>query len=147
MLIVSRRVALNFTEINDECFILEERLKELKERRERVEGEIKVYYHTMLSPARANILCDIFSHCLPVHRNSAMSALDSPVLLIHIFISWRSIVLHSSRLWARWHIPLAAAGRGRDSAIEFPTYPFQREASDIQRENVSCIMRIRCEVI
>jgi len=26
------------TEINDECFILEERLKELKERREKVEG-------------------------------------------------------------------------------------------------------------
>jgi hypothetical protein len=34
-------------EINDECFILEGRLKELKARRESVEGKIKIYY-TML---------------------------------------------------------------------------------------------------
>lgn len=78
------------TEINDECFIFEEPLKELKERRERVERKIKVY-HTILSPARrlpANTLYEIILHCLrvPVHRNSAMSAMDAPVLLTRISI-------------------------------------------------------------
>ncbi|KAJ7441747.1 hypothetical protein FB451DRAFT_1414540 [Mycena latifolia] len=58
-----------------------------------------------LAEERAGISAyEIFTACLPTHRNCAMSAVEAPVLLGRICSSWRSISLSTPRLWSWLHI-------------------------------------------
>ncbi|KAJ7768312.1 hypothetical protein B0H16DRAFT_1519365 [Mycena metata] len=50
------------------------------------------------------ILEEIFSACLPTHRNCVMSTSEAPLLLGRVCSSWRAISLSTPRLWSKLHI-------------------------------------------
>ncbi|KAF8961822.1 hypothetical protein BDZ97DRAFT_1663569, partial [Flammula alnicola] len=80
---------------------LEAQLEALKEKRLRLQTSIDAYA-PILSPARRlppDVLCEIFYHCLPTHRNPIMSASEAPVLLTRVCNSWRSIALSFPHIW------------------------------------------------
>ncbi|PPQ87236.1 hypothetical protein CVT25_004087 [Psilocybe cyanescens] len=87
---------------------LEQAILALKKDQERIHDFIKPY-NTILAPIRrmpADILHEIFYHCLSSHRFPIMDASEAPLLLTHICSSWRSIALSSPRLWAKVVISL-----------------------------------------
>ncbi|KAJ7134881.1 hypothetical protein C8R44DRAFT_849317 [Mycena epipterygia] len=64
-------------------------------------------HKALLSPARqlpVDIIQEIFTACIPTHRNCVMSASEAPVLLGRICSSWRTLSLSTPRLWARLHV-------------------------------------------
>ncbi|KAJ7134682.1 hypothetical protein C8R44DRAFT_771135 [Mycena epipterygia] len=64
-------------------------------------------HKALISPARQlplDIIQEIFTACIPTHRNCVMSASEAPVLLGRICSSWRTISLSTPRLWARLHV-------------------------------------------
>ncbi|KAJ7130629.1 hypothetical protein C8R44DRAFT_613610, partial [Mycena epipterygia] len=64
-------------------------------------------HKALISPARqlpVDIIQEIFTACIPIHRNCVMSASEAPVLLGRICSSWRTISLSTPRLWARLHV-------------------------------------------
>ncbi|KAJ7442995.1 hypothetical protein FB451DRAFT_1057190, partial [Mycena latifolia] len=64
-------------------------------------------HKALISPVRRlplDIIQEIFTACIPTHRNCVMSALEAPVLLGRICSSWRYICLSTPHLWARLHI-------------------------------------------
>ncbi|EDR15522.1 uncharacterized protein LACBIDRAFT_301988 [Laccaria bicolor S238N-H82] len=82
-------------------------LKNLIGKHGALHNKIKAH-RALISPVRRlppDVLGEIFFHCLPQHRNPAMSAKEAPVLLGRVCSSWRTIVLSTPRLWARIHIP------------------------------------------
>lgn len=83
-------------------------LQALNSEQERTRDIVKPY-NTILSPIRrlpADVLHEIFFHCLPSHRFPIMDASEAPLLLTHICSSWRTIALSSPRLWAQIIISL-----------------------------------------
>ncbi|KAJ3502616.1 hypothetical protein NLJ89_g8805 [Agrocybe chaxingu] len=64
-------------------------------------------YETILSPIRrvpADILGEIFGHCLPTHRNPLFLSSEAPILPSHVCRSWRAAALSTPSLWARLHV-------------------------------------------
>ncbi|KAJ7484550.1 hypothetical protein FB451DRAFT_1232847 [Mycena latifolia] len=64
-------------------------------------------HRALISPFRRiplDIIQEIFTACLPTHRNCIMSAREAPVLLGRICSSWRALSLSTPHLWARLHI-------------------------------------------
>jgi hypothetical protein len=49
---------------------------------------------------------EIFTHCLPTHRNPILSFMEAPLLLTHVCSNWRSIAFSTPQIWNRIHIPL-----------------------------------------
>ncbi|KAJ7134869.1 hypothetical protein C8R44DRAFT_560198, partial [Mycena epipterygia] len=59
-------------------------------------------HKALMSPARqlpVDIIQEIFTACIPTHRNCVMSASEAPVLLGRICSSWRTLSLSTPRLW------------------------------------------------
>ncbi|CAA7266163.1 unnamed protein product [Cyclocybe aegerita] len=66
-------------------------------------------YETILSPIRrvpADVLGEIFAHCLPTHRNPLFLSSEAPILPSHVCRSWRAMALSTPSLWARFHVSL-----------------------------------------
>ncbi|KAF8900887.1 hypothetical protein CPB84DRAFT_1680202, partial [Gymnopilus junonius] len=85
---------------------LEAQLRTLKEHCTALEAPLHEY-RAILSPIRRlpnDVLCEIFYHCLPTHRNSILRADEAPLLLTRISNRWRSLALSSPRLWAQLYI-------------------------------------------
>ncbi|KAJ7134884.1 hypothetical protein C8R44DRAFT_437146 [Mycena epipterygia] len=64
-------------------------------------------HKALISPVRqlpVDIIQEIFTACIPTHRNCVMSASEAPVLLGRICSSWRTLSLSTPRLWARLHV-------------------------------------------
>ncbi|KAJ7134835.1 hypothetical protein C8R44DRAFT_610115, partial [Mycena epipterygia] len=64
-------------------------------------------HKALISPARQlplDIIQEIFTACIPTHRNCVMSASEAPVLLGRICSSWRTLSLSTPRLWASLHV-------------------------------------------
>ena len=94
--------------LNAEIFELEETLKAMKQKRDRLQGTILKHY-MLLAPFRClpgDVLREIFFHCLPDDHNALMTVVEAPLLLSRVCSRWRSIVYYTPRLWATLHIPL-----------------------------------------
>ncbi|PPQ86631.1 hypothetical protein CVT25_006815 [Psilocybe cyanescens] len=112
-------------------------IKRLEEKRVELEKYIN-RYSRILAPIRRvppDILCTIFEHCLPTHRNPTMAATEAPMLLTRICSSWRSIAMSFSSLWAQIHIPFLdeIEGRGR-----------QRGDPVVSLEKIVDVLQLRC---
>jgi hypothetical protein len=93
--------------LDEEILSTQAILKNLRGKHGALNNQIKAHC-ALISPVRRlppDVLGEIFFHCLPKHRNPAMSAKEAPVLLGRVCSSWRSIVMSTPRLWARIHIP------------------------------------------
>ncbi|KAF8891925.1 hypothetical protein CPB84DRAFT_1683133, partial [Gymnopilus junonius] len=93
---------------------LEAELNLLKKERSDVQDSLKGYL-TVMAPIRGlpdDVLCDIFYHCLPSHRNPILSTSEAPLLLTQVCSKWRSVALSSPALWARLHISFSHDHRG-----------------------------------
>ncbi|KAH9484811.1 hypothetical protein JR316_0001713 [Psilocybe cubensis] len=93
-------------ELENNIRVLEIQLEDLKAKRTTTKETIS-RYRAVLSPIRrlpADVLREIFLHCLEKHRNPAMLASEAPMLLTRICSSWRSIAQSSPLLWAQIHI-------------------------------------------
>ncbi|KIJ98510.1 hypothetical protein K443DRAFT_206906 [Laccaria amethystina LaAM-08-1] len=65
-------------------------------------------HRALMSPFRQlplDVMGEIFAHCLPTHRNAALSVQEAPLLLGRVCSEWRSVTLSTPRLWASLHIP------------------------------------------
>ncbi|KAF8961805.1 hypothetical protein BDZ97DRAFT_1827250 [Flammula alnicola] len=123
---------------------LEAQLEALKEKRLRLQTSIDAYA-PILSPARRlplDVLCEIFYHCLPTHRNPIMSASEAPVLLTRVCSSWRSIALSFPYIWAKLYIPIAG-----DFHITYSSKRDYTETFDTPEEEFVRVMETRCEVV
>ncbi|KAF8815971.1 hypothetical protein BYT27DRAFT_7248664 [Phlegmacium glaucopus] len=66
-------------------------------------------HRRLLSPIRRisdDILREIFVRCLPSDHNALMSSSEAPLILGRICGHWRSILFHTSAMWASLHIPI-----------------------------------------
>ncbi|KAJ3500478.1 hypothetical protein NLJ89_g9776 [Agrocybe chaxingu] len=66
-------------------------------------------HETILSPIRrvpADVLGEIFGHCLPTHRNPLFLSSEAPILPSHVCRSWRAVALSTPSLWGRLHVSL-----------------------------------------
>ena len=103
-------------------------------------------YRAILSPFRnlpQDILREIFYHCLPIHRNSIMSATDAPVVLTRVCSLWRSIALATPRIWAKIHIPIPGHPA---SSFRYPSF-LQGSALARRQQIFSKLMQLRCQVV
>ncbi|KAJ7441753.1 hypothetical protein FB451DRAFT_96336 [Mycena latifolia] len=97
---------LQLKHLDDEIAVLQKALDKLTEERTGISAYVDAH-KALISPVRRlplDIILEIFTACLPTHRNCVMSALEAPVLLGRICSSWRSISLLTPRLWSRLHI-------------------------------------------
>ncbi|KAJ3828654.1 hypothetical protein F5880DRAFT_1528784 [Lentinula raphanica] len=64
-------------------------------------------HRALMSPVRqvpAEVLAEIFVHCLPTERNAVRSLDEAPLLLTTICRDWRRVALDIPRLWRTLHI-------------------------------------------
>ncbi|KAF5361516.1 hypothetical protein D9758_006136 [Tetrapyrgos nigripes] len=64
-------------------------------------------HRALISPIRrvsAEVMSEIFSHCLSEDHNPVRSIAEAPLLLTRICRSWREIALSDPRLWSAIHI-------------------------------------------
>ncbi|PPQ95257.1 hypothetical protein CVT26_014832 [Gymnopilus dilepis] len=97
---------LQLSEMDAEISIVEGKLKDLRDRRKKVQRVVDDY-RRILSPVRRlpdDILQEIFFHCLPQIRNPIMTRSEAPLLLTRVSSKWRSLALSSPRLWAQLHV-------------------------------------------
>ncbi|KAJ7442977.1 hypothetical protein FB451DRAFT_1376808 [Mycena latifolia] len=97
---------LRLKRLDDEIDVLQKALDKLAEERTGISAYVDAH-KALISPVRRlplDIIQEIFTACLPTHRNCVTSALEAPVLLGCICSSWRSISLSTPRLWSRLHI-------------------------------------------
>ncbi|KAJ7123964.1 hypothetical protein C8R43DRAFT_1111800 [Mycena crocata] len=81
-------------------------IDKLAQERDSIAGYVDAH-KALLFPIRRvplDIIQEIFTACIPSHRNCAMVASEAPVLLGRICSSWRSVSLSTPRLWSRLHI-------------------------------------------
>ncbi|KAJ7432587.1 hypothetical protein FB451DRAFT_1377212 [Mycena latifolia] len=97
---------LRLKRLDDEIAVLQKALDKLAEERAGISAYVDTH-KALISPARQlplDVIQEIFTACIPTHRNCVMSAMEAPVLLGRICSSWRSISLSTPRLWSRLHI-------------------------------------------
>ncbi|KAF8143345.1 hypothetical protein K438DRAFT_1876203 [Mycena galopus ATCC 62051] len=97
---------LRLKAMDDKIGVLREALDKLVEERDALGAYVEAH-KALISPVRRlphDIIEEIFTACLPTHRNCVMSATEAPVLLGRICRSWRVISLSTPRLWSRLHI-------------------------------------------
>ncbi|KAJ7728927.1 hypothetical protein DFH07DRAFT_850609 [Mycena maculata] len=91
----------------DEAIIeMQKALDKLTQERDTLGAYVHAH-NALISPARRlplDIIQEIFTACLPTHRNCVMSASEAPVLLGRICSAWREISLSTPRLWASLHL-------------------------------------------
>ncbi|KDR78390.1 hypothetical protein GALMADRAFT_245553 [Galerina marginata CBS 339.88] len=120
-------------------------LNELQHKRETIQRTINGY-NTILAPIRrlpADVLHDIFYHCLPTHRNSVMDASEAPVLLTRICSSWRSLAFSSPRIWSKLHIPFPKNARNGAAS----TWYYSPEATAVREQELASTMQLRSQVV
>ncbi|PPQ90854.1 hypothetical protein CVT25_007389 [Psilocybe cyanescens] len=127
-------------DIDAEMHRLEEAMRELQEKRVKIDNSVR-HYKCISAPIRRippDILFKIFRHCQPTHRNPTMAASEAPMLLTRVCSRWRSIALASPRLWARIHVSFR-----KESSISggIPGYPA------ISSETVSSFLQLRCHAL
>ncbi|KIM44045.1 hypothetical protein M413DRAFT_443105 [Hebeloma cylindrosporum] len=132
-------------DVDTEIERLDSLLREQKARRLEMQSTVD-QYNTILSPARrlpADILHEIFWHCLPTHRNSVMLSSEAPLLLTRICSSWRAIAFASPKIWSKLHIPLLG-DPGVSSGCEII-----RDGDVLSRryERFAQLMRSRCSIV
>ncbi|KAF8891942.1 hypothetical protein CPB84DRAFT_1683177, partial [Gymnopilus junonius] len=124
---------------------LERQLRILEEKRKKTESLVEDY-QIILSPIRRlpnDLLHEIFYHCLPTQRNSALVASDAPILLTRICSKWRSLALSSPRLWAQLHITFCD-----DYRTSPPPYTTLILDNDQELQlHASSVLKLRCEVV
>ncbi|KAJ7134827.1 hypothetical protein C8R44DRAFT_771565 [Mycena epipterygia] len=97
---------LRLKRLDDEITEIRKALERLTAERDTL-GAYLEGHNALISPARRlplDIIQEIFTACIPTHRNCVMSANEAPVLLGRICSSWRTISLSTPRLWARLHV-------------------------------------------
>ncbi|KAE9400643.1 hypothetical protein BT96DRAFT_818902, partial [Gymnopus androsaceus JB14] len=88
-------------QINSKILQLKQELQALATRRSTIRSFIRSH-NALLSPMRrlpAEVLSEIFFHCLPTDRNPVRSIKEAPLLFTRVCSRWRSIALESPRLW------------------------------------------------
>ncbi|KAJ7442982.1 hypothetical protein FB451DRAFT_1105393 [Mycena latifolia] len=97
---------LRLKRLDDEIAVLQKVLDKLAEERAGISAYVDAH-KALISPVRRlplDVIQEIFTACIPMHRNCVMSAMEVPILLGRICSSWRSISLSTPRLWSRLHI-------------------------------------------
>ncbi|KAF8213679.1 hypothetical protein K438DRAFT_1804442 [Mycena galopus ATCC 62051] len=97
---------LRLKELGDKIAELQQTIDKLAEERDGIRAYVEAH-KALISPVRRlplDILQEIFTACLPTHRNCVMSASEAPVLLGRICRSWRALSLLTPQLWARLHV-------------------------------------------
>ncbi|KAJ7090848.1 hypothetical protein B0H15DRAFT_884146 [Mycena belliarum] len=97
---------LQLKQLDDEIADLHQALDKLARERAGLSAYIDAH-KALLSPARrlpVDVLREIFTACLPSHRNCVMSSSEAPILLGLVCSTWRAISLSTPRLWSRLHI-------------------------------------------
>ncbi|KAJ7441694.1 hypothetical protein FB451DRAFT_1377179 [Mycena latifolia] len=97
---------LRLKRLDDEITVLQKALDKLAEERTGISAYVDAH-KALISPVRRlplDVIQEIFTACIPTHRNCVMSAVEAPVLLGRICSSWRYISLSTPRLWSRLHI-------------------------------------------
>ncbi|KAF8953745.1 hypothetical protein BDZ97DRAFT_1870859 [Flammula alnicola] len=87
---------------------IETELRRIQHMHEGLSREIEDH-RALISPARrlpADVLREIFMHCLPTGHNAIMSKDEFPILLTRVCHRWRTIAFSTPRLWASIHIPV-----------------------------------------
>ncbi|KAJ7731339.1 hypothetical protein DFH07DRAFT_847509 [Mycena maculata] len=108
--------------LNDEIADMQRIINKLAEERDALGAYIETH-KALISPLRRmplDIIQEIFSACIPTHRNCVMSSKEPPVLLGRICRAWRAISLSTPRLWSRLYIiePTAAHGGTTSAFLE-----------------------------
>ncbi|KAF5315988.1 hypothetical protein D9758_018111 [Tetrapyrgos nigripes] len=94
--------------LNSKVQKLQTALRELEQKRNSVQIWIDAH-RALLSPSRrlpAELLSEIFAHCLPRDRNPNCSQSEAPILLGRVCRTWRQVSLSTPYLWASIHIVL-----------------------------------------
>ena len=126
---------------------LEEQLQILKEKREGIRTSVQEY-RTILSPMRQlpnDILREIFSHCLPCHRNPVPIATEIPLLLAQVCSKWRAVVFSSPRLWSQLYISFCDEDREYRPAHTID--PLLGVTNDQRREKAIQVLNQRVEIV
>ncbi|KAJ7134875.1 hypothetical protein C8R44DRAFT_609911, partial [Mycena epipterygia] len=98
--------SLRLERLDDEIAGMQKAIDKLTAERDAL-GAYVEGHKALISPVRQlplDIIQEIFTACIPTHRNCVMSASEAPVLLGRICSSWRTLSLSTPRLWARLHI-------------------------------------------
>ncbi|KIK67566.1 hypothetical protein GYMLUDRAFT_877971 [Collybiopsis luxurians FD-317 M1] len=93
-------------ELNNEIMRIKKVAEFLVAERSTVHRYIRSH-QALLSPMRglpAEILSEIFLHCLPLDRNPVRSMREPPLLFTRVCRRWRDVALNTPRLWTRIHI-------------------------------------------
>ncbi|KAJ7731304.1 hypothetical protein DFH07DRAFT_847384 [Mycena maculata] len=107
--------------LNNEIADMQRIIDKLAEERDALGAYIEAH-KALISPLRRmplDIIQEIFSACIPTHRNCVMSSKEPPVLLGRICSAWRTISLSTPHLWSKLHIIEPTAARdGMTSAFQ-----------------------------
>lgn len=127
-------------ETNAEMVRLEGLVHEVQQKQAEIRQAIE-RYTKILAPIRRvplDVLCEIFAHCLPAHRNPTTGAWECPMLLTRVCSIWRALALASPELWARIHIPFQPDLEGSI----YRSYAGEREISS---DEVTRTLRLRTD--
>ncbi|KAF5393488.1 hypothetical protein D9757_000469 [Collybiopsis confluens] len=93
-------------ELNSEISRLKKVIENLAKERTTVHRYIRSHKALLSSMRRlpAEVLTEIFLHCLPADRNPVRSTREAPLLLTGVCRRWREVALHSPSLWNSIHI-------------------------------------------
>ncbi|KAJ7134681.1 hypothetical protein C8R44DRAFT_771133 [Mycena epipterygia] len=97
---------LRLKRLDDEIAEMHKALEKLIAQRDTL-GAYVEGHKALISPVRRlplDIIQEIFTACIPTHRNCVMSASEAPVLLGRICSSWRTLSFSTPRLWATIHV-------------------------------------------
>ncbi|KAF7355934.1 hypothetical protein MVEN_00922600 [Mycena venus] len=103
-----KRIQTSLTSYLTELSRLDLLIRDLTSRRKKL-AEYVDSHRALISCGRRlprDILQEIFTACLPIHRNAIMSAKEAPLLLCHVCSGWRGIAYSTGALWASLHLPL-----------------------------------------
>ncbi|KAJ6504434.1 hypothetical protein DFH09DRAFT_290191 [Mycena vulgaris] len=97
---------LRLERLDNEIAVMRKALEKLTEERDGLNAYV-AGHKALISPVRRlplDIIQEIFTACMPTHRNCVMSAREAPVLLGRICGSWRTLSLATPHLWASLHL-------------------------------------------
>jgi len=139
-----RKPTMELASIETEIHELQSRLEKLHGKQVAIKQALKTY-NDILSPVRRlplDVLCEIFTRCLPTERNPTMSAKDAPLLLMHVCKSWREATLSFPELWSTLHIPYTEGNP--QLALFMPQYTID---PTVQLRSLDEIMNQRRQIV